>query len=111
MTVIVNYQKSILKKKSFTYSTLSKWNLTILESCDRLKSNTLRINFDTIRRDKQERIYIFKDEQQSGDLESFLRNILSDRSLCDMNQQVFKCLNCSCQFSVEKKIGRSHKGK
>lgn len=81
-----------------------------MESCERIKSNTLRINFDTLRKDKQERTYVFKDEQQSSELERFLRNILSDRPLCEMNQQIYECLNCSCQFSVEKKIGRIQKG-
>lgn len=28
-----------------------------MESCERIKSNTLRINFDTMQKDKQERIY------------------------------------------------------
>lgn len=28
-----------------------------MESCERIKSNTLRINFDTMQKDKQERVY------------------------------------------------------
>uniref|UniRef100_T1GXZ8 Uncharacterized protein n=1 Tax=Megaselia scalaris TaxID=36166 RepID=T1GXZ8_MEGSC len=28
-----------------------------------------------------------------------------------MNQQIFKCLNCSCHFSVEKKSDRRENGK
>ncbi|KAL5282214.1 STK11IP family protein [Megaselia abdita] len=95
-----------MKEKSLSGSDISKWNLIILESCDRLRSNTLRINFDTVRKDKQERIYVFKDESQSRELEFFLRNILSKRSLSEMNQQVYKCLNCNCQFSMETKKGR-----
>lgn len=28
-----------------------------MESCERIKSNTLRVNFDTMQRNKQERIF------------------------------------------------------
>lgn len=37
--------------------TKTRWNLKSLESCDRIKSDVLRLNFDTIKKDKKERIY------------------------------------------------------
>lgn len=43
------------------FRTITKWSLKILESCDRIKSNTIRINFDTIKADKRERIYTVED--------------------------------------------------
>lgn len=42
--------------------TKTKWSLKILESCDRIKSNTLRINFDTVKKDKQERVYVVEED-------------------------------------------------
>ena len=44
------------------YRTRTKWSLKILESCDRIKSNTLRINFDTVKKDKQERVYVVEED-------------------------------------------------
>lgn len=37
--------------------TITKWNMGMLESCERLKTDMLRLRFDTIKRDKRERIY------------------------------------------------------
>lgn len=39
------------------FRTKNRWNLKSLESCDRIKSDVLRLNFDTIKKDKKERIY------------------------------------------------------
>lgn len=46
----------------FIFRTKTKWSLKILESCDRIKSNTLRINFDTVKKDKQERVYTVEED-------------------------------------------------
>uniref|UniRef100_A0A1B0AAH6 Uncharacterized protein n=1 Tax=Glossina pallidipes TaxID=7398 RepID=A0A1B0AAH6_GLOPL len=69
---------------------------------DRLKSNTLRINFDTVKKDKQKRIYTVEDDLRQ-ELEKKLRFILSQRDLYEMNQIVYRCVSCNCQFSQEGK--------
>ncbi|KAK6631644.1 hypothetical protein RUM44_006173 [Polyplax serrata] len=79
---------------------ITKWCLTSLESCEKLKSNKLLIVFDTVRRDKKERVYRL-DEQDSNALYKQMSEILESRSLRDMNQVVYKCENCSSQFSSE----------
>lgn len=88
---------------------ITKWCLTSLESCEKLKSNKLLIVFDTVRRDKKERVYRL-DEQDSNALYKQMSEILESRSLRDMNQVVYKCENCSSQFSSEinsRKTGKS----
>lgn len=97
------------KETSNENRTKAKWSLKILQSCDRVKSNTLRINFDTIKTNKKERIYIIE-EGLCQELEKKLRTILSTRDLYEMNQKLFRCINCSCQFSEENILGvqRSH---
>ncbi|XP_023296483.2 uncharacterized protein LOC111679191 isoform X2 [Lucilia cuprina] len=90
------------ERDPLTEKTKTKWSLKILESCDRIKSNTLRINFDTVKKDKQERVYTVE-EDLCQELEKKLRDILSQRDLTEMNQTIYRCVNCSCQFSQETK--------
>lgn len=37
--------------------TKAKWNLKTLESCERVRADVLRLNFDTIKKDRKERFY------------------------------------------------------
>lgn len=52
---------SLLKFKSkffvIIFRTKTKWTLKTLESCERTNSDVLRLNFDTIKKDKKERTY------------------------------------------------------
>ncbi|XP_005181896.2 uncharacterized protein LOC101890827 isoform X1 [Musca domestica] len=88
------------ERDPLTEKTKNKWSLKILESCDRIKSNTIRLNFDTVKVDKQERIYTVE-EDLCQELEKKLRDILSQRDLSEMNQTIYRCVNCNCQFSQE----------
>ncbi|KAL9877467.1 uncharacterized protein ACN2A1_013824 isoform 4-T5 [Glossina fuscipes fuscipes] len=97
------------ERDPLTERTKTKWSLKILESCDRLKSNTLRINFDTVKKDKQERVYTVE-EDLCQELEKKLRFILSQRDLYEMNQTVYRCVNCNCQFSQEGKKSNKFQG-
>ncbi|XP_036345886.1 uncharacterized protein LOC118755144 isoform X2 [Rhagoletis pomonella] len=99
LTISENYLRV---RDTLTQKTITKWSLKILESCDRIKSNTIRINFDTIKADKKERIYTVEDGL-CQELERKLRDILSQRDLADMNQTVYRCVNCACQFTAENK--------
>lgn len=83
-----------------TGRTKTRWGMKTLESCDRTKSNVIRLNFDTIRKDKKERIYRMEIEccQQ---LEKILRDVMANRPLSEMNQVVYKCASCNTQFSRE----------
>lgn len=98
--------KSIREKNSLTSKTINKWNMTMLESCERVKRDVLCIRFDTLKRDKKERLYQMTDQDEAQCLDEFLRNILSKRPLSEMNQTVFRCVNCSTQFSREKLLSR-----
>ncbi|XP_022228812.2 serine/threonine-protein kinase 11-interacting protein isoform X2 [Drosophila obscura] len=102
LTISSNF---IREKDTLSERTKTKWSLKILESCERLKSNTLRINFDTLRKDKQERIYCVENTL-CQELEKKLRDILSQRDLTEMNIKVYRCVNCLKQFLMEQKIKR-----
>ncbi|EDW28251.1 GL19045 [Drosophila persimilis] len=102
LTISSNF---IREKDTLSERTKTKWSLKILESCERLKSNTLRINFDTLRKDKQERIYCVENTL-CQELEKKLRDILSQRDLTEMNIKIYRCVNCLIQFSMEQKIKR-----
>uniref|UniRef100_A0A1I8PNH6 Uncharacterized protein n=1 Tax=Stomoxys calcitrans TaxID=35570 RepID=A0A1I8PNH6_STOCA len=95
------------ERDPLTEKTITKWSLKILESCDRIKSNVLRINFDTVKADKQERVYTVE-EDLCQELEKKLRDILSQRDLTEMNQTIYRCVNCNMQFSQEVKTTQQH---
>mgnify|MGYP006952276167 CR=1 FL=1 len=94
-------ERELIKRKIIT-----KWCLSSLESCIKLKPNKLQLVFDTIKRDKKERIYSFK-ENDANVLYKLLVEILENKTLSDMNQIVYKCENCSSQFSAEIKSGKT----
>ncbi|XP_017099234.2 serine/threonine-protein kinase 11-interacting protein isoform X1 [Drosophila bipectinata] len=102
LTISSNF---IREKDTLSERTITKWSLKILESCERVKSNTLRIIFNTIRQDKKERIYCVE-SSLCQELEGKLRNILSQRDLTEMNIAVYRCVNCMTQFTVEQKSKR-----
>ncbi|KAL0271049.1 UNVERIFIED_CONTAM: hypothetical protein PYX00_008281 [Menopon gallinae] len=77
---------------------MNKWSLSSLESCVKLQSNKLQLNFDTVKRDKAERIYEME-EAEAYELYKILTEILESRTLQDMNQIAYKCVTCSSQFS------------
>ncbi|XP_017120519.1 serine/threonine-protein kinase 11-interacting protein isoform X1 [Drosophila elegans] len=102
LTISSNF---IREKDTLSERTKTKWSLKILESCERVKSNTLRINFDTMRKDKQERIYCVENSLCQA-LEKKLRDILSMRDLTEMNISIYRCVNCLTQFTIEQKSKR-----
>ncbi|KAL7740637.1 hypothetical protein ACLKA6_000014 [Drosophila palustris] len=99
LTISSNYMR---EKDALTERTITKWSIKVLESCERIKSNTLRINFDTMQKDKQERIYCIENAL-CQEIEKKLRNILSDRDLTEMNITIYSCINCGIKFTQERK--------
>lgn len=99
---------NIREKDPMNGRTLTKWGISTLESCERTKSDLIRLNFDTIRKDKRERQYRM-DEKYCQQLEKYLRDVLSSRPLSAMNQTVYKCPRCNCQFSREIDVRQNSK--
>lgn len=92
--------QNIREKNSMNGKTINKWTMTMLESCEHISTDIVRIRYDTIKRDRRERTY--KMEKDQGKiLEQFLRKILSQRPLSDM-MHIYRCANCALQFSQEK---------
>ena len=97
---LVVSEENIKEKETMTGRTKTRWGMKTLESCDRIKSNVIRLNFDTIRKDKKERIYRMENECCQK-LEKILREIMANRPLSEMNQVLYKCAKCNTQFSRE----------
>lgn len=99
MFLVVSDQ-SIREKNALTLKRINKWAMTMLESCERLSSDVLRIRFDTVRRDKRERVYRFENDE-GRKLDEFLRNVLSQRPITDI-MIIYRCALCANTFSQEK---------
>lgn len=98
--LLVISEETIKEKDPATGRTKIKWGMSSLESCERIKMNLIRLNFDTIRKDKKERLYDM-DPKECQELERLLREILANRPLSEMNMNVYKCAKCNTQFSRE----------
>lgn len=105
--LLVVSDQSIREKNELTVKTINKWTMNMLESCEHISTDVVRINFDTIKRDKRERVYRLE-KDQGRKLDDFLRNILSQRPISDL-MIIFRCANCALQFSQEKLPRKSGK--
>lgn len=94
---------SIREKNVMTTRRINKWNIDMLESCERIRSDVIRIRFDTIKKDKKERTFRME-PKECQELDEYLRKILSKRPLSEMNQIVFRCINCGTHFSRERPV-------
>lgn len=103
---LVVSDQSIREKNWESKKTINKWTLTMLESCEQINVDMLRIRFDSVKKDKRERVYRLAEVRQ---LVTFLQNVLSHRPLSDM-MIIYECVPCNLQFSQEKNLrmnGRS----
>ncbi|XP_058119766.1 serine/threonine-protein kinase 11-interacting protein [Anopheles coustani] len=98
LSVVVS-DKSI-KEKDMLGKTKTRWGIKTLEACERSTSSRITLTFDTMKRDKRERVYEM-DPHDCQLLEYRLRNILSKRPLSEMNQRLYKCVVCNAKFSRE----------
>uniref|UniRef100_A0A1B6DEH5 Serine/threonine-protein kinase 11-interacting protein n=2 Tax=Clastoptera arizonana TaxID=38151 RepID=A0A1B6DEH5_9HEMI len=108
-------EKELREKNSKTGRTEEKWFLESIESCIKISNDpvTIQITFDTIKKDRRERVYIM----EFADAQMLLKKIsalLESRSLTAMNQMAFRCMKCSSVFSQEldkNKLGLLKKSK
>lgn len=105
--ILVVSEQSIREKNELTAKTINKWTINMLESCERISADVVRIRFDTVKRDKRERTYRLENGQGRR-LDDSLRNILSQRPLSEL-MIIFRCANCALQFSQEKLPRKSGK--
>lgn len=94
---IVVSDMNIKEKDAMNGRTIAKWGSSTLESVERVKSDLIRLTFDTIRKDKRARQYRM-DVKCCQELERILRDYLSSRPLSEMIK-LYKCLKCNSQFS------------
>lgn len=106
---LVISDQSIREKNVMTARRINRWNIDMLESCERIKSDTIRIRFDTLKKDKKERTFRME-PKECQELDEYLRNILSKRSLSEMNQIVFRCISCNAKFSRERPFRTNRQG-
>lgn len=99
--ILMVSDQSIREKNDITAKTINKWTMNMLESCERIGADVVRIRFDTVKRDKRERTYQLKEKGQGRRLDDTLRDILSQRPISEL-MTIFRCANCALQFSREK---------
>ncbi|KDR23218.1 serine/threonine-protein kinase 11-interacting protein [Zootermopsis nevadensis] len=97
-------ERNLKEREVLSGKTHEKWTMASLLTCTRTGGQTpaatVQLTFDTVRRNRQERVYIM-DEKDAQKLVRTLGEVLDARPLTAMNQVVFRCMKCSTQFSQE----------
>lgn len=84
----------------------ARWHINTIISCEKCaENNRIKIEFDTLRRDRKQRLYEFNSE----DIETFYVNIrdkidsvLSSKSKTDDKNLHYQCMKCSEVFQKSK---------
>ncbi|PSN37569.1 hypothetical protein C0J52_12646 [Blattella germanica] len=101
---LVITERWLKEKEALSGKTLEKWAVDSLLSCIKAgvenSAIVVQLTFDTIRRDRQERLYIMEEEDAQRLLRT-MNEMLESRPLT-LNQIAFRCMKCSTQFSKEK---------
>ncbi|XP_050443704.1 uncharacterized protein LOC126847486 isoform X2 [Adelges cooleyi] len=95
-------EKELKERSCIDGRLFTSWSRDSIESCVKICFDPIKIqiNFMTVRRDKNQRIYIMNNE----DANAFVNLIcveLESRTLSEMNQSVFKCMKCTTMFCQE----------
>lgn len=101
---------ALREKDALTGRTQTRWPMSQLESCERTRADVLRLHFDTLQRDRRERVYRVE-QAQCQQLERYLRALLAERPLSEMNQRVWRCVKCGVQFSRERRANAAATGR
>ncbi|XP_050520499.1 serine/threonine-protein kinase 11-interacting protein isoform X2 [Daktulosphaira vitifoliae] len=95
-------EKDLKEKSCDGGPVITTWSRDSIESCVKINFNPIKIqvNFMTLRRDKNQRVYIMK-ENDANDFIKIICSELESRTLSEMNQSVFKCVQCTTVFCQE----------
>ncbi|XP_060865982.1 uncharacterized protein LOC132941813 isoform X4 [Metopolophium dirhodum] len=95
-------ERELKERNSVDGNLIATWSRDSIESCVKIGFDPikLQLNFMTIRKNLNQRIYTMSDD----DAKEFLNIIsmqLESRTLSEMNQLVFKCIKCATIFCQE----------
>ncbi|XP_063697255.1 serine/threonine-protein kinase 11-interacting protein isoform X2 [Culicoides brevitarsis] len=100
---LVISERNIRERDTLSGGTFTKWSLKSLLSCERVKSDVISLQFDTVKKNKKLRNYRL-DKSSCEKLVHLLRKHLEQRPLNEMNQKLYRCAVCIAQFSREDKM-------
>lgn len=100
---LVVSERNIRERDTLTGGTFTKWSLKSLLSCERIKSDVISLQFDTVKKNKKLRNYRLE-KSSCEKLVQLLRKHLEQRPLNEMNQKLYRCAVCIAQFSREDKL-------
>uniref|UniRef100_A0A336MPB6 CSON003607 protein n=1 Tax=Culicoides sonorensis TaxID=179676 RepID=A0A336MPB6_CULSO len=100
---LVISDRHIRERDTLTGHTINKWSLKTLQSCERVKSDVISLQFDTVKKNKKMRNYRLE-KSSCEKLVQLLRKHLEQRPLNEMNQKLYRCAVCIAQFSREEKM-------
>ncbi|XP_025410388.1 serine/threonine-protein kinase 11-interacting protein isoform X2 [Sipha flava] len=95
-------ERELKERNSIDGHLLATWSRNSIESCVKISFDPIKIqmNFMTIRRNLNQRIYIMSDDS-AREFISIICTELESRTLSEMNQLVFKCVKCTTIFCQE----------
>lgn len=93
-------QTHLSEREISTSNEREKWHLDSIITCEIIELNTVQIDFETMRKDKKQRIYIFDEE-----IEEFVgcvKNKLNTRIPKKDNDVKYQCMKCNSSFVLVK---------
>lgn len=102
---VVITENRIYERDCITSKIKSHWHIESLVNCELIEQEgenedaCIRLDFETLRKDKKLREYVLEWEE-AGRLTAVLKNILENKPPED-SVPVYQCMKCSQQFSVD----------
>lgn len=102
---VVLTQKRIYERDCITSKVKSHWHIESLMDCEFVEGEpaVIRLQFETIRKDRKQREYVLEEEEEARRLMGVLKSVL-DNKAPDENILGYQCMKCSRQFAVDRAV-------
>lgn len=106
---VVITKHRIYERDCITSKVKSHWHIESLINCDLVddQPSYIRLEFETIRKDKKQREYVLEEEEAER-LTAVLKSIIAQKPP-DEHILVYQCMKCSHQFSLDTTLKRREK--
>lgn len=98
--------KRIEERECLTSKSLAHWHIQSLIGCESVcdeQAQYVKLIFDTLRKDRQERKYVLEESERNR-LVQVLQKIIDARPKEEVQQTVYQCMKCGVKF--KKNLGQ-----
>lgn len=95
--LVVLTERHISERDVNTSKEKARWHVNTIVACEKMESNVIKVIFDTVRRDRKNRVY----ELEQSETDNFYTTISSKLDVEKVNdkQLSYQCMKCSLSFT------------